>query len=614
MTEQITLQLATVLIVGIASQWVAWRLRVPAIVLMLVSGVVLGPVLGFLRPDEILGRSLLPFVSLSVALILFEGGMSLKWREIFARKRLEPEDAGGAAKRPRDGSIGVAVLLLVVVGGGITFGLGAVAASQILGFDIRMSVLLAAVLTVTGPTVIGPLLRTVRPSGKSGTILKWEGILIDPLGAIAAVLVFEFLFGEPAAEPLRAATLAFVNTLLSGAGIGLLGAGLTVLFVRQFWVPDFLINPVALAVVFVAFSTANLVQAEAGLVAVTVMGVALSNQPWIHVHPILEFKENLRVLLISALFVLLAARVELAVLQEVTVREALFVLALIVLIRPISVLVGLAPARIRWPDRLFLAGVAPRGIVAAAVSSIFALRLQEMGYPDAERLASTTFLVIVSTVVVYGFGAMPLARRLKISREDPKGFIIAGANPLGRALAASLAKLEFQPLLLDTNPDYVAEAERQELPALWCDWLQEEDREEIELANMGSMLALTSNDHANRLLAEEGMNVFGRANVFQLPAKSRETVRGKSREPAGRVLFGADWNYEALVEKIRKGWQIQIEGLETEEDAAQRRQQGFGESIPLATVHESGRLEFIEAGAKASTKKGARNLLLAPPA
>lgn len=621
MTEQITLQLATVLIVGVAAQWVASRLRIPAIVLMLVSGVVLGPVLGFLRPDEMFGAALLPFVSLSVALILFEGGMSLKWREIFVRKRPDPSPNPGGADNGqgtldpglRDGSIGIAVLLLVVVGGAVTLGLGAVAASTILGFDTRMAVLLAAVLTVTGPTVIGPLLRAVRPSGKAGTILKWEGILIDPIGAILAVLVFEFLFGEPSAEPLRAASLAFVNTLLSGAGIGLLGAGLTVIFVRKFWVPDFLINPVALAVVFASFSAANLVQPEAGLVAVTVMGIALSNQPWIHVHPILEFKENLRVLLISALFVLLAARVELSVLQEVTVREALFVLVLILLVRPISVFLSLPLAKIGRSDRLFLAGVAPRGIVAAAVSAIFALRLQELGYQDAERLASTTFLVIVSTVIVYGFGAMPLARRLKIARKHAGGTLIVGANPFGRALATALKESGLNALLLDTNPDYVKEARRLELNALWSDWLNEEDREEIDLADIGALVALTSNDHANRLLAEEGMAVFGRANVFQLAAKSRESVRGKSREPAGRVLFGDEWTYEAIVEKIRKGWRIETEELATEEEAARRKASGFGDGLPLATILEGSRIELVESGGKPSLKKGATLLWLAPP-
>lgn len=608
MAEQITFQLALVLFVGIACQWIAWRLRSPAIVLLLVSGIVLGPVAGVISPDAVFGDALLPLVSLSVALILFEGGMTLKLREVLGKR---PRKDGTAEDEPAAKGAGAFGLLsLVSVGAAISTGLVAWAAIVMLGFELRMALLLGAVLMVTGPTVIGPLLRTVRPSGKSGTILKWEGILIDPIGAIVAVVLFEFLFGEPAAEPLRAMTLAFVNTLLAGAGIGAAAAMLAVLLLRQFWVPDFLINPVTLALVLGAFSAANFVQHEAGLVAVTVMGVVLSNQRWVRVHPILEFKENLRVLLISVLFVLLAARLDLAVVTRIQLGEALFLVVLILVVRPVSVFVSMALSKITLREKIFLAGVAPRGIVAAAVSAIFAIRLQELGIPDADRLASTTFLVIIATVVVYGFGAMPLAKALGIAQGKAKGFLIAGANPFARSVALTLTKMGYEIVLLDTNPDYVLEATKQGLNAVEVDWLQEEDRESVELGAIRHMLVLTSNDHANRLLATEGLHQFGRANVFQLCAHGHGSTR-RSREPVGRVLFGKDHAYPDLVDRLRKGWTVEV--LEIDSDATLQTLKGsLGDALALASMPTGDGIEFVEAGGKPSLRVGGKLMVLQP--
>lgn len=614
MAEQITLQLAAVLCAGMASQWIAWRMRLPAIVLLLLVGVVMGPLVGFLKPDEIFGVSLLPIVSLSVALILFEGGMTLQFREVFRRrKRPEADDDESDEDSKGHGAAGLGVLGLVVVGATVTFALAAVAAHYLLGFEMKLAMLLGAVLTVTGPTVIGPLLRTVRPTGKAGTILKWEGIVIDPIGAILAVVLFEYFFGEPAAEPVRAMTLAFVNTFAAGTAIGLVAAGMVVLMVRRFWVPDFLINPFALALVIASFAMANMVQEEAGLVAVTVMGMGLANQRWVKIHRILEFKENLRVLLISGLFVLLAARLEMSVLQGLRWQDGVFVLGLILVVRPLAVFLAMPLSRLSFKEKLFVASVAPRGIVAAAVSSVFALRLQEVGYAGADRLVSTTFLVIIGTVVVYGFLALPVARKLGIAQSEPKGCLIAGANPVGRALAVSLQELGYPPILLDTNPDFVLEARRQGLDAHEVDWLREEDREGVDLGGVGRAVIMTPNDHANRLLASEALDVFGRANVFQLAAKPRPNSDGRRVEPAGRVLFGKDQTYAEMRDAIRKGCVIRTMSYETEERADQAKEAGLQDAIVLATIHESGRLEFADTGSRSAPRKGITHLLLAPP-
>ncbi|MCH8978928.1 MAG: sodium:proton antiporter [Armatimonadetes bacterium] len=384
--EEVLIQLAMVVVVGIAAQWLAWRVRLPAIVLLLTAGIVMGPVMGFLNPDEILGEAVLPIVSMSVAIILFEGGMSLKISELRGTGRV--------------------VTMLVTLGAAMTWLLSGTLAVWLLGLNLETGILLGAILMVTGPTVIGPLLRHVRPIGKSGTILKWEGLTIDPIGAIAAVLTFEFLFVDSTANHASEAFVALFATFGVGVLVGLLAAGAAVLLLKKFWIPDFLVNPASVAFVLLAYVASNQAQPESGLVAVTVMGFALANQRWVRVGHILEFKENLRVLLISSLFVLLAARLSPNILSDIHWQHAVFVVGLIVIVRPASVLLSTLGSNLSIQERAFICCMAPRGIVAAAIASIFALRL---GGPQGDLIMTTTFLVVISSVVVYGFAALPVA-------------------------------------------------------------------------------------------------------------------------------------------------------------------------------------------------------------
>ena len=398
--------LTAIIVLGVGAQWLAWRLKLPAIIALLVVGVLAGPVSGFLRPDELFGEVLFPIISLAVALILFEGGLSLRLRDLK--------------------EIGAVMRNLMTLGVLFTWLLSALAAHYLADLQWGLSALLGALLVVTGPTVIIPLLKHVRPRGAAGLIAKWEGIVNDPIGAILAVLVFEALLvggeGGILAHGLRGLLAAAVAGLLCG----LAGALVVYMVLKHRWAPDYLQNPVALMAVLAAFAASNTMSHESGLLAVTVMGIALANQKRVAVQHIVEFKENLRVLLISSLFILLASRLQVGDLVQLDLGSLLFVGALIVFVRPISVWLSTIGMGLTWRERTFLAWMAPRGIVAAAVSAVFAIDLVAAGYADAARLAPLTFLVIVATVAVYGLTAAPLARALGLAESAPQGVVVLG--------------------------------------------------------------------------------------------------------------------------------------------------------------------------------------------
>ncbi|MFO0945424.1 MAG: cation:proton antiporter [Planctomycetota bacterium] len=406
--ERITTLLASVFALGIGAQCIAWRARVPAILLLILAGLAAGPITGYLDPDKLLGPLLSPIVSLSVAIILFEGGLNLRLREL----------AG----------TGTALIGLLTVGVAITAASSAALAYWILDMPLSVAILLGSILVVTGPTVLGPLLRQIRPSGKVGSVARWEGVVIDPIGATLAVLVFEVetVIGTTNYESVFAATaMGLASTTFVGVSIGLVMAAMMLLLLRFFLVSDHLQGGVALACVLAAFAVAELFKNEAGLLAVTVMGLVLANQKKVRIDTIAEFKENLSVILISCLFILLAARVRMDHLLDVGRKGLLFVAAMIVVVRPLSVFASTMGSGLNIRERLFLAWLAPRGIVAAAVSSVFAIELGE----KAGSMASVAFLVILGTVAVYGMTSGLVARALGLATKDAQGFLIAGQSP-----------------------------------------------------------------------------------------------------------------------------------------------------------------------------------------
>jgi len=541
MHADLLVSIAIVLGLGMLAQWLAWRLKQPSIIYLLLFGLLVGPIAAIvlqepiLDVDHFMGELLFPVVSASVAVILFEGGMSLRFRDIQGSGRV--------------------IRLLVTVGVFITAVISAIAARYLLGVEWGVALVLGATLVVTGPTVIIPLLKQIRPRGRVGSILRWEGIIIDPVGAILAVLVFEEVIIEP---NLFNAIWILLKTGIIGVGLGYATARLMIELYRRYWVPDSLQNPLTLGFVLAAFAISNVAQAEAGLVTVTVMGMAMVNQRRFDVRHIIEFKETLQVLLLSSLFILLSARITPDDLAQIGLPTLLFVALIVLVERPLAVFLSTWNSDLTWRERLFMAWMAPRGIVAASVASIFALELEERGVAGAEQMVPVTFAVIIGTVALYSFTAGPLARRLGLAERNPQGLLIVGANLWIRRLAKQVQEAGFRVVLADTNQSNVERARKDGLEVYHGNILSESVEEEIDFGGLGRLLALTYNDEVNALADEQFQGVFGSENVFQLQNPTDIAEREMmAKHLGGRRLFTEHATYDGIVERYRSGGRIQ---------------------------------------------------------
>ncbi|MGB7346449.1 MAG: cation:proton antiporter [Pirellulaceae bacterium] len=580
------LYLALVPALGVAAQWIAWRTNLPGILLLLLFGVILGR---FVQVDEYLaditggdakaGPSLLfPLVSLSVAVIMFEGGLSLKLKEL--------REAGSAAFR------------LCTVGAAITFALAAIAAHMILGFEWRMAFLLGGILTVTGPTVIGPLLRQVRPSRRVASTLKWEGIVIDPIGAVLAVLVFEHLMLNAQESAVGGVLVTLLHIVLVGLVLGVAGGASLGFALRKFWIPDQLQGVAALSVGLLLYAVSNHFAHESGLITVTIIGLWLTNQRSLGIEHIIEFKENLRTLLIGCLFIVLGSRVNLDDILAIGLPGVAFLLVLILMVRPISVFVSLWGSPLNIREQSFIAGLAPRGIVAAAVSSVFALKMEsELGHldiPGSDQLANVTFLVIVSTVAIYGLLATPLAKLLGLADTSTNGVLIAGADTWVRDFAKELTKAGVEVLLVDTNYNKISTARVDGINASCANILNEHVIEELPLSGIGRLLAMTPNDEVNSLAVRECTHLFERSQVYQLTFTRENTHhrRGLTKNLMGRELFGKGNTFSEMREMHGAGARFKTTPL-TEEFTYEDFSAKYGNgAVVLASVDEDGNLEL----------------------
>lgn len=596
MTQEALIALAAILGLGILSQWIAWRLRLPSILLLLLVGIVAGPVTGLLDPDELFGELLRPLVSFAVAVILFDGGLTLRLRDLR--------------------EVGSVVRNLVTLGVAVTWVIGGLAAYFILGLNGYLATLLGAILTVTGPTVVTPLLQQVRPAGRVSSVLRWEGIVIDPIGAVLAVLAFEVaLAGEIGG--LGGAVTGLIWTFFLGAGLGLLAAVVMVLLLRHYWIPDYLQNSVALAAVIVVAALANSLQEEAGLVAVTVMGVALANQTSAAVRHIIEFKGNLGVLLLGLLFIILAARLDADALLDAGPRSLAFLAILIVVARPLGVALSSWGSDLTWKERVFVGGVAPRGIVAASVASVFTLELVEAGYPEAEPLVGLTFLVIIATVLVYGTLARPLASWLGLARSGVEGALIVGAHAWARELAAALQSEGVPVRLVDTNRSDIRAARLAGLDARYGSILSQSLAERMELHDFGRLLALTGNDEVNSLACLSFTEAFGRANVYQLSPGGTDRKKGVRDDLPmhlhGRILFVESATFRYLQERFREGATLKTTKLSAEFDFSDLERRYAGEVLLLFALTESGAVQVASVDQPLHPRPGQRVVSLVGP-
>ncbi|MEJ6578980.1 MAG: cation:proton antiporter [Akkermansiaceae bacterium] len=549
--------LAFLLLLGIIAQWTAWRLKLPSILLLLIFGFGLSQFTGA-RIDDYLANesSLLSLVGFFVAIILFEGGLTLKLSEL--------REAG------------TPVLRLCTVSVVIAFILTTIAARFTLGYHWYVCALLGAILVVTGPTVVAPLLRLIKPRRKVASIVKWEGIVVDPIGAVLAVMVFITIQEGGLGQGWDKVAIALVKTLVVGVGLGYVLAKVTEYLMAEHLLPDFLESMFFLALVGVAFAGSNYLQHESGLVTVTVLGIALANQKKVSVRHILEFKENLRVLIISLLFLMLSGRIGLDEIQAVWQKGLFFLAALILVVRPSSIFLGnLGTKSTTFKEQLFLSLLAPRGIVAAAVTSVFALELVHAAEHNpgnevfaeialqAGELVPLVFFVILGTVTFYGLLAAPLARKLGLSDSNPTGVLFAGADEWTRVVAKGLMKEGHQVLLLDTRFENISAARLEGLRAVRANILSEYAEEELDFSGLGHLVAATPNNEVNSLAAREFQHRFGKANVWQLTPKDASDHHSKAvaSHMRGRFCFLGGPRFSELRAMVRRGGEMKASKL-----------------------------------------------------
>ena len=586
MVETIQIQFAAILGLSAVAQWLGWRFKIPSILILLTTGFLIGPVFGLIDIKELFGDLLKPLVSASVAILLFEGGLTLRMKEL-----------------RHDGSV---VFRLVTIGVVVCFALATWLSVELLGFELKTAALFGALLSLTGPTVIGPVLRTVRPKGSVKHIAKWEGILNDPIAVLLAVFVFELLFLNPAspseAEFWSHLGMGILKTLVVSGLCAWGGARMMIYLIRHRMLPEFLHNLMIMAIVIVTFVFSNYVQEEAGLVTATLLGMILANQRNFRVDHIVHFKENLVVLIISSVFIVLAANVDPAVLSHLSWRSFAFVALLILVVRPLSVVFSTVGSNLPWSQRILLMFLAPRGIVAVALTSVFVLKLSSLDVPRAEDLFAEMLIVVVGTVIFYGSTVAFVASKLGLTNLTPSGLLMVGASPWAIHMGRRLKDEGIAVLFVDTNPDHVAMARQYGLRAETGDVLSNTFLENLDLSEIGHAICATPNFEVNTLAKQMLMEYFDRRDILIVEPDHIVEHEHDERKRPFDPAFGVDVTHEWLHDNITDP---KVFLVKTVEESDPKRGLTDGE-IPLFGINNAPDLKVFTQKYKPTPKPGWR--------
>ncbi|WP_136441574.1 cation:proton antiporter [Pacificoceanicola onchidii] len=576
---------------GVGSQWLAWRLRLPAIVLMLAAGLIVGPVLGILNPAEQFGDMLSPMVAIAVAIILFEGGLTLNFHSL--------RDAATGVRR------------LVIVGAPLGWLASTLTLHYVAGLSWASSAVFGGIMIVTGPTVIAPLLRQAKLSKRPAALLQWEAIVNDPVGALAAVLAFEVVIvmqtatGVGHAIQLLALGILIATVLGVAAGWGIVRA------FRLAYVPEYMKVPVLFVVLIGVFALADSVLHESGLLTVTIMGLWIANADLPSYTELRRFKEHATVLLVSGVFILLAAGMSFDVLATLDWRAGAFVLAVILLARPLPVLASLAFTDVPWKERALVAMTGPRGVVLVAVAGLFGERLATLGVEDGARIAPLAFALVAATVVLHGFTLTPLARALGLTASSAPGVMILGGSRWSVALAGALKKMDLPVIIADPNHGHLRAAREAGIETWFGDILSEAAEHRLELAAYEKLICATDNDAYNTLVATDLAPEFGRENVFQLKRVKQTSTRHVLPATLGGRTIGADETYLEANARLADGWEFRVTSLSDEFSLEDWRETN-PEAILVATLGPKGTLRFLTTKDTPKPKDVARLLAYSP--
>lgn len=588
-------ELGGLLILGIAAQWLAWRSGVPAILPLILIGLAVGPVAEyfyghkFINPEFdpetghglFAGDGLFHFVELAIGVILFEGGLTLKRSEIK--------------------SVGPAIGKLITLGSLVTFIGGGLAAHFVLGLSWQIAFLFGALIIVTGPTVIAPILRNVPLNKKVSTVLKWEGILIDPIGALAAVIVYDFIratMGVQAeghgAESFWLATMKeFLLICVVGFAVGAgLAVGL-VQMIRRKLIPHYLLNVFTLATVVGAFVLASVIVHNSGLLTVVIMGIVMANMEVKEIKEIYDFKESITVLLIAVLFILLSANINVPQLQLIDINMIIVFAIVILVIRPIGVFLSAYGSDLSTREKLFVSWVGPRGIVAAGIASLFGLKLSDAGVPGAEFITPLVFLIVLGTVLLNATTAKFMSKILGVQQDSSSGIMIVGGGHASRLIGKYLLDNNREVVMVDSNAQTIEKCKELGLEAIQGNVFTDDFKDNFDLLSVGYLFAMTGNDNVNNVAIERLQEDFGENGAYRFVA-SDEVTSGEIKDPKS-TLFSKTDDYINFSEVARDYPKIHEFTLTSKEQFESIMKKIFAndESIPLFLKNKEGLLNVI---------------------
>lgn len=535
---------------GVGAQWLAWRLQAPAIVLMSLAGLAVGPLWSvlfgdpLLSPSQSFGDVFRPIVSLAVAVILFEGGLVLKFENL--------REAGAAVRR------------MIFVGGPLAWVLGTFAARYAAGLDWASAVVFAGVMVVTGPTVIIPLLRQSKLGGRPAKFLKWEGIVNDPIGALFAVAAFEFIRVASEGQSLFGAGLWIIMAATYGTFLGIFFGWAMAKAFREGWTPEYLKAPLILASIVLCYTMAEMFQKEIGLVAVTAYGMMLGNSKLAGLNELQKFKEDIAILLVSGVFVMLTADLTPAIIsQAINWNTLAFLVCMLFVVRPLSVWIATYGTLSR-NEALLLGWIAPRGIVAVAVSGLFGSLLVDLSregrffFSGADQITPLAFAMVFVTVVLHGFTIGPLSRGLGLARKEKPGVLIVGANAWSVQFARALEQSGIEVIVADSNYRRLKSSRDAGLDIFMGEVMSEDAEIKLDHARFSTVIALSTNDSYNALVCSHFAPEVGRHMVYQLSINEDEENddRGLSSNARGRTLIRRGRNYDSLIRDQYRGWEF----------------------------------------------------------
>ena len=597
-SSDLPFKIALIGVLGIGAQWFAWRLQKPAIVLMALAGLIFGPLIAWLltfHPPELIAGTLekfrldpvnnfgdlyRPMIGMAVAIILFEGGLNLNFKNL------------GDSKH--------AVIRMVLFASPIAWLLGTFLTHYVVGLSWEVSAMVGGLFVVTGPTVIMPLLRQAHLKSRPANVLKWEGIVNDPVGALFAVGGYEFIRFSQAGASVEIAIFTLIAIAIIGGVIGVIsGYGLAWAF-RRGYIPEYLKAPIVLAWVLLIYVIANTLADETGLLAVTALGMTMANTKYASMVEMRRFKETIAIILVSGVFVILTATLTGDVLREMVGnwRVWCFVLGMMIFVRPVAVMLSTLWSGLSWKESLLVSFIAPRGIVAVAVAGLFAAELQHLGIEEGAQFVPLAFMLVFGTVLFAAFGVTPLAKMLGLASGSGNGVLIVGANPWSLGLAKALKEMDIKVLIADTNWRRLRSARLEGHKTFYGEVLSENADYSLDHSDFNLLIAASPNDAYNALVCVEFAPELGRHCVFQVAGQdgADEDEEGIAFTSRGRTLATKGRSFDSLTRDWWSGWRFRVTRLTEDYTLADLYEARGDDTDIFLALRADGALEFLQPG------------------